>query len=313
MAGHLKAVRRTGGQLLLGAVTIAAVITLTFALLYLVPGDAARSIAGPRATPELLEHIREGLQLHAPVWEQYWHYAKGVATGDLGDSYQRGMPVGTLIADRLPATLLLAAAALVVEIAVGGALGAWEALRGRRLRSVLTANIALLSTPAFALGHLLLLGFGYGLGWFPVSNGADAAHLVLPALALGLTGMPYYSSAVRDALAATLASPHIRTAMAKGLPRRTVLRRHALRCALPPVISMAGMDIAIFASNVVFVENIFGWPGIGRLQATAFADQDRPLLMGTVIVAAVLVVIGNLLADTLRQLLDPRSRQDLPA
>ncbi|MEU3191617.1 ABC transporter permease [Streptomyces sp. NPDC006992] len=306
-----KASRRIGLRLLLGAATIAVVITVTFALLYVVPGDPARGLAGPRATPELVERIRERLHIGAPLWEQYWYYAKGVVTGNLGESYQHGTQVSTLIGDRLPMTLVLCLAALVVEVVLGAALGAWEALRGRRLLPVLMSNIALLSIPAFALGYLILLAFGYGLGIFPVSDGADAAHLVLPAITLGLTGVPYYSSVVRDGMTSTLASPHVRTAVAKGLSRPAVLRRHVLRCALSPVITMAGMDVAIFVSNVVFVETIFGWPGIGRLQVTAFSDQDRPLLMGTVIVAAVLVVLGNLLADTVRGLVDPRSRQEL--
>ncbi|WP_311137276.1 ABC transporter permease [Streptomyces sp. I6] len=303
--------RQVGLRLLLGAATVAVVVTVTFALLYVVPGDPARGIAGPRATPELVERIREQLHLTAPLWEQYWEYAKGVFTGDLGESYQRGTPVATLIGDRLPSTLLLCVAALFVEILLGAALGTWEALRGRRLMPVLMTNIALLAIPAFALGYLFLLAFGYGLGIAPVSNGADAAHLVLPAIVLGLTGVPYYASVVRDGMAATLASPHVRTAVAKGLSRPAVLRRHVLRCTLSPVLTMAGMDVAIFVSNVVFVETIFGWPGIGRLQVTAFADQDRPVLMGTVVVAAVLVVLGNLLADTLRSVVDPRSRQEL--
>ncbi len=307
LAGHAKQI---GVRLLLGLLTVLAVLTLTFLLQFAVPGDVARSIAGPRATPQLLAQIRVRLHLNAPLWEQYWAYLRDVLSGNLGESYVQQQPVRSLIAGRLPATMILGLAALVVEIALGGALGVWEALRGKRSSLLTILNTGLLATPTFALGYLFLLVFAYELAALPITTGADASHLVMPAVVLGLSGVPYYSSVVRDSMAATLASPHVRTAVAKGLPRWAVIRRHVLRCALSPVITMAGMDIAVFLSGVVFVENVFGWPGIGQLQDQAFNDSDRPVLMGTVIVAAVLVVFGNLLADVVRALVDPRARQE---
>jgi ABC-type dipeptide/oligopeptide/nickel transport system permease component len=318
MAEHLSGwptgqAKQLAVRLLLGCLTVLAVLTLTFVLQYAVPGDVARSIAGPRATPQLLAQIRDRLHLDAPLWDQYWRYLRGVLSGNLGESYVQKQPVRSLIAARLPATLLLGVTALVVEIALGGALGVWEALRGRRSTLLTCLNTGLLATPTFALGYLFLLVFAYQLAVLPITTGADAAHLVMPAVVLGLSGVPYYSSVVRDSMTATLASSHVRTAVAKGLPRWTVIRRHVLRCALSPVVTMAGMDIAVFLSGVVFVENVFGWPGIGQLQDQAFNNSDRPLLMGTVIVAAVLVVFGNLLADVIRVAVDPRARQEASA
>ncbi len=295
-------------RVLYGILTIALVILLTFVIQYLIPGDPARSIAGPKATPELLAGIRARLHLDDPMVLQLWHYFGSVVHGDLGESYTRNRPVLDLILERLPATALLATAALIIEIILGAGLGLWEALRRSRSWALAAANVALLSVPAFALGFLLLLAFGYLIPMFPVDGGTGWSHLVLPAVTLGVLGAPYYANLVRDGMKDALAAPYTRTAVAKGLPKRYIISRHVVRNALPPSITMLGMDVAIMFSGVVFVEAIFGWPGIGALQTQAFADVDRPVLMGTVIVAAVLVVLGNLAADVLRAFVDPRTK-----
>jgi peptide/nickel transport system permease protein len=293
-------------RVLYGILTIALVILLTFVIQYLMPGDPARSIAGPKATPELLESIRERLHLNDSLPLQLWNYFASVLHGDLGESYTRSRPVTDLILERLPATAMLALAALMIEVILGAGLGLWEALRQNRSWVLAATNVALLSIPAFALGYLLLLTFGYLFPVFPVDGGADWSHLALPAITLGVLGAPYYANLVRDGMKDALAASYTRTAVAKGLPKRYVVSRHVLRNALPPSITMLGMDIAIMFSGVVFVEAIFGWPGIGALQVQAFADVDRPVLMGTVIVAAVVVVLGNIAADVVRALVDPR-------
>jgi peptide/nickel transport system permease protein len=272
------------------------------------PGDPARTIAGPKATPELLASIRTRLHLDDALPLQLWNYFASVLHGNLGESYTRNRPVLDLILERLPATGMLAAAALMIEVILGASLGLWEALRQTRSWALAAVNVALLSIPAFALGFLLLLCFGYLIPIFPVDGGTGWSHLVLPAVTLGVLGAPYYANLVRDGMKDALAAPYTRTAVAKGLPKRYIVTRHVLRNALPPSITMLGMDVAIMFSGVVFVEAIFGWPGIGALQTQAFADVDRPVLMGTVIVAAVVVVLGNLAADVIRAFVDPRTK-----
>ncbi len=292
----------------LGLVTIFSVILLTFVLMFVVPGDPARTIAGPRATPQILALVRANLHLNEPVLTQFGHYISGVVQGDLGVSYVQDQPVSSIIGGRLPATIELGLAGLLLELILGGALGVWDGLRARRSRLLAVVNVGFLSVPTFSLAFVLLLLFGYKLSWFPIDGGTRGDRIVLPALTLGLFGMPYYANVVRDAMQESLAAPYTRTAVAKGLSRRQVLRRHVLRNALSPALTMAGLDFAILLSGVVFVETVFGWPGIGQLQTQAFENVDRPVLMGTVVVAAVLVVLATLAIDLLRMAIDPRTR-----
>ncbi|WP_431776404.1 ABC transporter permease [Streptomyces cucumeris] len=304
--------RRIAVRILLGAFTVLAVVLLTFVLQYVVPGDPARSIAGPKATPEVLKEIRGQLRLDDPWWSQLGHYLSSVLQGDLGTSYSNDRPVLSLILERLPATAALAAAALVVELVLGGLWGMWEALRPKRSWLLATVNVGLLSMPVFSLGFLLLLLFGYQLPIFPIDGGSGPAQLVLPAVTLGLMGSPYYANVVRDSMREALSSSYVRTAVSKGLSRRRIVSRHVLRNIASPVTTLIGMDVAVFLSGVVFVEKIFAWPGIGQMQTEAFADLDRPLLTGTVIVAAALVVTANLLVDLLRSAIDPRAASEAP-
>ncbi|MFJ5685974.1 ABC transporter permease [Streptomyces sp. NPDC093099] len=304
--------RRIGIRILLGLFTVTAVVLLTFVLQYVVPGDPARSIAGPKASPEVLAEIRGRLRLDDPLWSQLGHYLGSVATGDLGTSYSHDRPVLSLILERLPATAVLAAAALTVELVLGGLWGLWEALRPKRSWLLATINVGLLSMPVFSLGFLLLLFFGYKLPVFPIDGGTGPAQIVLPAMTLGILGAPYYANVVRDSVREALSSAYVRTAVAKGLSRRRIVTRHVLRNTASPVTTLLGMDVGVFLSGVVFVETIFGWPGIGQMQTSAFAALDRPLLTGTVIVAASLVVTANLLVDLVRTAIDPRAASETP-
>jgi ABC-type dipeptide/oligopeptide/nickel transport system permease component len=300
--------RYLGARIGLGLLTILSVVLLTFVLMFVVPGDPARSIAGPRATPQVLALVRSNLHLDEPVLTQLGHYVTGLVQGDLGVSYVQDQPVASIIGGRLPATVALGLAGLTLELILGGALGVWDGLRRRRSRLLAMVNVGFLSVPAFSLAFVLLLLFGYVLSWVPIDGGTGGDRILLPALTLGLIGMPYYASVVRDAMQESLAAPYTRTAVAKGLSRRQVVRHHVLRNALSPALTMAGLDFAILLSGVVFVETVFGWPGIGQLQTQAFANVDRPVLMGTVVVAAVLVVLATLAIDLLRMLIDPRTR-----
>jgi peptide/nickel transport system permease protein len=295
----------------LGLITILGVVVFTFVLMFLVPGDPARAIAGPRATPQVLALVRENLHLGASVPAQLWSYLTGIAQGNLGISYTQDAPVNQLILDRLPATVALGLSGLALSVLLGAVAGVWDGLRRRRSAVLAVINVGFLSFPPFSLGFILLLVFGYKLRLFPITGGTSAAKLVLPALTLGLYGMPYYASVVRDGLQEALAASYTRTAVAKGLARRHILVHHVLRNALSPALTMVGLDFAILLSGVVFVEDVFSWPGIGELQTQAFSDVDRPLLMGTVVVAAVLVVVATLVVDLLRMALDPRTRVEI--
>lgn len=292
----------------LALVSIVGVVLLTFALQFALPGDPARRIAGPRATPIVLETVRERLHLDAPLHAQLGHYLAGVARGDLGESYVRRRPVADVISERLPNTLLLAAVGLAAELVLGGALGVWDGLRRRRSRLLAAGNVLLLSIPTFTLAFLFLFVFAYRIALFPLGGGPGLAEVVLPALTLGLFGVPYYASVISESMREALSSSWTRTAVAKGLSRRRIVVRHVLRSSLSPVITLAGMDFAVFLSGLVFIEAVFGWPGIGLLQQNAFDQLDRPLLMGTVIVGASVVVAFNLVADVVRSLVDPRAR-----
>ena len=297
-------------RIALGLLTILGVVLLTFVLQFLVPGDPARRIAGPRADPVVLASVRANLHLDDPVSTQLVSYVGAVAQGDFGLSYIRRRPVFEMITEVLPATLMLASAGLVIEIVLGSMLGLWDGLRRRRSSGLAAVNVLLLSIPTYTLGFLLLYVFGFKLGLLPLSGGPGLKELVLPAIALGLFGVPYYASVVAESIRVAASSPYARTAIAKGLSPRQVVRGHLLRNCLSPVITLAGLDIAIYVSGVVFVETVFAWPGIGVLAQVSFAKLDRPVLMGTVIVGAIVVVLFNLVADIARMFVDPRTRSE---
>ena len=300
--------RYLGLRIVLGAVSIMGVILLTFMLQFLLPGDPAKRIAGPRAQPEVLAAVRANMHLDDPVTTQLVAYVGSVARGDLGVSYIRSRPVVDLIGERLPTTAKLALVGLLVELTIGVSLGLWDGLRRERSRGLAALNVLLLSVPTYSLGFLLLLVFAFKLDWLPPGGGTGPTDLVLPGLTLGLFGVPYYAAVVAESTRAALSASFTRTAVAKGLPRRLIIRRHVLRTCISPVITLIGLDMALYISGVVFVETVFAYPGIGSLQEQSFTEFDRPVLMGTVIVGAVVVIAFNLLADVVRALLDPRTQ-----
>jgi ABC-type dipeptide/oligopeptide/nickel transport system permease component len=297
-------------RIVLAAITVLAVLILTFILEFVVPGNPARAVAGPKASPLVIAEVTRNLHLNRPLWAQLLRYLGNALHGNLGYSYVSDQSVASLVGGRLPATALLMAGGIAVELLVGGALGVWDGLRPRRSWILASLNIGLLSVPTFTFGFVLLLLFGYVWPILPVTGGFGAEQLILPSITLGLLGAPYYANVVRDQLRETLSAPFVRTALAKGLSRGAILRRHVFRVVVPPVLTMAGMDVALFLSGVVFVENIFAWPGIGQLQVQAFDNVDRPVLMGTVVIAGAAVVIVNLLVDLLRLVIDPRVRSE---
>ena len=295
-------------RLAASALILVGVSVITFALTFMIPADPVRMIAGRSASPQAVENIRHQLGLDQPIAVQYATYVGKLARGDLGRSYVQKAEVSRLIASRLPATLLLMAAAIFFEILIGLPAGILAATRrGKALdRSVMIVSFAGVSTPQFVVGLLLLYVFAYLLDWFPLAGYGTLGHLILPALTLGIAGGGWYSRMMRSSMIEVLRHDYIRTARAKGLSGPGVVLVHGLRNAILPVVAMIGLDIGIFMSGAVVVESVFGWPGIGQLAWLAIQRIDIPIIMGVTLVAAVAIVIGNLLADLLAPLIDPR-------
>jgi peptide/nickel transport system permease protein len=284
-------------------------ITLvTYVLLFLVPADPVRQIAGRSATPETVESIRHQLGLDLPLWQQYLRYLGHLLQGDLGRSYIQKTEVSTLIRSRLPATLQLMAGAIAVELMIGLSAGIFAATRRGRAsdRLVMVLSFAAVSAPQFVVGILLLYVFAVQLGWFPIGGYGSFAHLVLPAITLGILGGGWYARMARSSMIDVLRQDYIQTARAKGAGERRVVFVHALRNAALPVVAMVGLDVGIFMSGAVVVESVYGWPGIGQLAWQAIQRVDIPIIIGVTLVAAVAIVIGNLLADIAAPFIDPR-------
>jgi peptide/nickel transport system permease protein len=295
------------GQALFILIGITAV---TWALLFLLPADPVRQIAGRSATPEVVASIRHELGLDLPVWRQYLLYLGHLLNGDLGRSYLQKTEVSTLILARLPATLLLMAGAILVELTLGLVAGLWAATRRGRAgdRVVMVLAFTAVSAPQFVLGLVLLYVFAVRLDWLPLGGYGSFAHLVLPALTLGILGAGWYARMSRSAMIEVLAQDFIRTARAKGASEPRVVLVHALRSAILPIVAMIGLDIGIFASGAVVVETVFGWPGIGQLAWQAIQRVDIPIIVGVTLVSAIGIVIGNLVADLVAPFIDPRIR-----
>ena len=296
-------------RFLASALILVGVTMVTFALAFLMPADPVRQIAGRNATPETVESIRHQLGLDRPVPEQYATYLGHLAQGDLGHSYIQKTDVGQLIMSRLPATLLLMLGAIFFELAIGIPLGILAAARrGKADRAIMILAFAGVSTPQFVVGLALLYLLAYLAGWFPMSGYGGLGHLILPALTLGIGGGGWYARILRSSLVDVLRQDYIRTARAKGLPEKSVILVHALRNAVLPVVAIIGLDIGTFMGGAVVVESVYGWPGIGQLAWQAIQRVDIPIIMGVTLVAAIAIVIGNLLADLVTPLIDPRIR-----
>lgn len=295
-------------RLLQSALILVGISIVTFVLLYLLPADPARQIAGRSATAETVANIRTQLGLDLPFHEQYLRYARGLLQGDLGRSYLQKTEVSTLIAARLPASLLLMAGAITCELVIGLAMGLVAALRrGSPVdNGLMLVSFVGVSAPQFVIGIMMLYVFAVVLGWFPIGGYGTFAHLVLPSLTLGILGAGWYARMMRSSMIDVLRQDYIRTARSKGLKGRTVLLRHALPNAVLPVIAMIGIDIGLFMSGIVVVESVFGWPGIGQLAWQAIQRVDIPIIMGVTLVSACAIVIGNLVADLVAPFIDPR-------
>lgn len=295
-------------RLVQSALILLGVSFITFALLYLLPADPVRQIAGRSATAETVANIRAQLGLDQPFVVQYARYLGNLLQGDLGRSYLQKTEVSTLIASRLPASLLLMLGAIVCELVLGLTMGVIAALRRGTTtdNALMIASFVGVSAPQFVVGLLMLYVFAVQLKWFPIGGYGTFAHLVLPAITLGILGSGWYSRMMRSSMIDVLRQDFIRTARAKGLGRMRVLMRHALPNAILPIIAMIGIDVGIFMGGIVVVESVFGWPGIGQLAWQAIQRVDIPIIMGVTLVSACAIVIGNLVADIASLFADPR-------
>ncbi|SER33678.1 peptide/nickel transport system permease protein [Faunimonas pinastri] len=295
-------------RLIQAVLILLGVSIVTFLLLFLVPADPARQIAGRSATPAMVESIREQLGLNLPIYQQYWRYLSALLHGDLGRSYLQRTDVSTLVWARLPASLLLMAGGIVCELVLGLTMGLVAALRrnSRLDQGLMIASFVGVSAPQFVVGILLLYVFAVKLNWFPIGGYGSFSQLVLPSLTLGVLGAGWYSRMMRSAMLDVLRQDYIRTARAKGLARLRVIFRHAVPNAILPIVAMIGIDVGIFMSGIVVVESVYGWPGIGQLTWQAIQRVDIPIIMGVTLISACAIVLGNLLADLIAPMIDPR-------
>ena len=288
------------------------VSTFVFLIIHLIPGDPIDVLLGETASAVDRQALRQQLGLDRPLWEQYLTFVRRLVQGDLGYSLYTQRPVRTLIAERFPATLMLAVAALLVALGLALPLGVLAALRPRSLLDSASMVLALLgvSMPNFWLGPLLILVFALHLGWLPVSGQGDGsiAYLVLPAFTLGTALMAVLTRMTRAGMLETLHEDYIRTARAKGLVERVVVIKHALGNAMIPLVTLLGLQGGALLSGAFITETIFAWPGLGELTIRAIQQRDYPVVQGCVLVIALTYVMVNLLTDLFYAFLDPRIR-----
>ena len=284
---------------------------ITFLLAFAVPGDPAKSIAGVHATPEVLARIRAELGLDKPVYEQYWIYIQNLLQGDMGFSYETERPVAQSILERFPATAMIALFGIMFELLIGIPVGMVSALKQYSVRDRVFTVFSLLgiAAPAFWLGMILLYVFAYKLQIFPLGGyegWAEPIYGILPGLTIGIGGAAWYSRMLRSSMLDILHADYVKAARAKGLPERTVIRRHIMRNSWSPIVTLLGLDFGWFLGGVLVVEVVFSIPGIGWQAWNAIQTQDLPLIMGTVLFSAVLVTMSNLVVDVAYTWLDPR-------
>ena len=306
------AVRRT----LQAVVVLLGVSVVTFALVHLVPGDPVRLALGTRFDQATYDALRERAGLDQPLVVQYLQWIGHAVTGDLGVSFRSGDPVTALILERLPATLSLALASILVALLIAVPLGTASALRPRSFvdgASTVLSQIGI-SVPEFWMGIMLILLFAGTLGWFPSSGYVPFTQdpalwlrsLVLPAVTTGLVSGSVLTRFTRSSVLEALGAEHVRTARAKGLPPRAVLDWHVLRNALLPLVTVTGVQLAYLLSGVVVVEIVFAWPGLGQLALQSVEARDYPVLQGAVLLFAFVFLLLNLVVDLLYSKLDPR-------
>lgn len=297
-------------RLLSTVIVVLGVVVLVFLLIHLIPGDPVDVMLGESASAADREALRHQLGLDRPLGVQLGDYLGGLARGELGHSLQHRRPIIELLAERIPATLELALAALAFTLALALPLGLLAAVRRNTGwdRGAMAFSLLGVSIPNFWLGPLLILVFSVWLGWLPVSGRESPAALILPALTLGMSLAAVLSRMVRSSVLEVLGEDFIRSAYARGLSTRQVLTRHALPNALLPVITVLGLQLGTLLAGAVITEVVFGWPGLGSLTIEAIQSRDYPLVQACVLLISLSYVLVNMLTDLLYAWIDPRIR-----
>lgn len=290
------------------------VVTITFFLSRLAPGDPADAMAGQRASEEQRQLIRERYGFDQPLHIQYGKYLWNLLRGDLGISYDSHRPVAEIIAEKFPYTAKLAVSAMIVAVLLGVSAGLISALmpNGWADRAAMALSLLGISTPVFWLGLLLMYFVSMRLQWLPPSGYGDGGlqYLILPAVALGAQSIAFLARMTRASMLEVLNEEYLRTARAKGAGPIRVIAKHAFANAVIPVITIIGLDFASYLSGSVLTEKVFSWPGLGRHMVIAISQRDYPLINGTVLFFCMIFIWINLIVDILYAYLDPRIRYD---
>jgi ABC-type dipeptide/oligopeptide/nickel transport system permease component len=299
-------------RLVLIVPTLVGVLAVSFLLLNVAPGDPVAEIVGEHADSATIARVRAQLHLDDPLPTQFARYAWGVVRGDLGRSFVTDRPIARDLAERFPKTVQLALAAMLVAATCGISLGVLAAIRPGGVVDRLAMLLSYLgvSFPVYWVGLLLVLLFAVELGWLPASGSGTLAALVLPALTLGMRSIAVLARMTRGAMRDVMNSDYIRTARAKGVAVGAIVRRHALRNALIPVITVLGLDVGSYLTGSLLTETIFSWPGVGRYVLSSISKRDLPAIQGSILFLSVVFVLVNLVTDVLYAKADPRIAYD---
>jgi len=304
--------RFLGTRIATGALTIWVTTILVTLLIHAVPGDPVQIMYAQSqgTTPEQIEEVRRSLGLDRSLPVQYLMFMQRLFQGDLGNTIRGGQPVLDVILERLPNTLVLACAAMLIAIVIGVPIGFLAAYReGSPIDTgLMILAIGGISMPHFWLGLMLLFFFALELGWLPVS-GNGPLNLILPAMTLGLSNAAIFARLTRSSMIDVMQQDFVQTAYAKGLPKSLVLRRHVLRAGLLPVVTMMGLQFAFMMGGAIVVENIFSWNGVGRMAVEAIFQRDYPVIQGFILTFSIVVVVVAISIDALYAVLDPRIRR----
>lgn len=292
--------------------TIIGIYTITFFLMRILPGDAAKFLLGFHGTPEALASLRAAMHLDEPWLSQYISFILNTLRGDLGNSYITGEPITEMLGRAIPYTLQLATSAVFISVVISLPFGVLAALQKDRLFDNLARFVIVIgaSVPTFWLGIELQVLFGLNLKILPVSGTGLDNHLILPSFALAVTTIARLTRMTRSSVLEELPQDYVRTARSKGLRPRQVVWGHALRNALMPIVTVWGLSLADLLTGALLVELIFGWPGLGRMLVQAISTRDYPLLQGNMILLAVVYAGVNLMVDMVYMFIDPRIRYD---
>ncbi|MDR6226598.1 ABC transporter permease [Desmospora profundinema] len=299
---------------------------LLFALIQIAPGDAFTGQLDPKQDAEYYEQIRAQFGLDKHPVQQYFAWAGNFVQGEMGLSFRHRLPVSEMISDRIGNTIFLAVTALLITYTVAIPLGVYSAQHPYSKTDYTLTGLAFIgiSMPSFFAGLLLIYFFSFNLGWFPYSGTVTAGagyegleaffdrlyHTILPALTLSIISIASYTRYTRSSVLQAKAQDFVRTAYAKGIPANIVLRKHVLRNALLPLVTLFGLDVGLIMSGAVITETIFSYPGLGQLLIDSIINRDYPIMMGVTMLLATFVLLGNLLADILYAIVDPRIRYD---